>query len=348
MNKGVVIYSGQQYQVFGGGQTMTQLARAFVRRGYEVLFVPLTMWARHGGYTGAPPEPGVTEVPLSTSWDAVERFVGEHGECLWLCGLPTVAALDHLRALQGRCPTVYHIRDDWAAFREDWWRPSVEAAMATEVDVVAAITPQYQGFAGRQVVVVPNAYDPEVFQFRARLRLPERPTVVYWGSYSKLFWRDDIFHGVVRALPEWRFRLVGGYAEYWSAEGLPGNVELVGWRPLDELSAIAEQSDLGIIPFGTAVSERCDPVKAHEMCGAGLPIVACGCPAVAILGVPEAIHVEPDVAQVVRALHDIVARRVDTERQRRYAATDTWDDRVVRFEEVSGIRERDAMNLGGL
>jgi hypothetical protein len=337
--RGVVIYSGQHYRVFGGGQTTTQLARAFLRRGYEVLFVPLSMWARHGANTGTDLEAGVVEVTLDHSGEVVQDFMATHRPGLWLCGLPTKAALTQLQTVPVSWPTVYHIRDDWTAFAEDWWERETELQIAREVDEVTAITPQYAGLAGREVVVVANAHDPGLFRFRARPQAPERPRVVYWGSYGRQFWRDEIFRGIAQALPGWQFVLVGGYDHYWCPDGLPRNVERWGWRPVQEVGAIAEACDIGLIPFGTAISEHCDPIKAHEMVACGLPIVACGCPAVELLGLPACRHVEASVGAMVEALVLTQSTAVAVAEQQRFAATDTWDDRVRQFEEVVGIAQ---------
>lgn len=339
MRGGVVIYTGQEYRVFGGGQTTSQLARAFRRRDYDVLLVPLMQYAHSGGYTGRPLERGMEEVPLERSWPAVQRFLIEHPEAIWLCSLPTSEALRHLDMIDGLVATVYHVRDDWREFREYWWYPDVEAETVDRVDHVTAITPAYSGLGGRDVTVVPNAHDPALWRFRPRPRTPwDAATVIYWGSFpGGTFWRDDVFRGVVERLPSWRFVLVGGYQDYWPIETLPENVECLGWLQVDEISDCADSADLGLIPFGWPVSERCDPIKAHEMVAAGLPFVACGCPAVELLGLPECRHVAADAEAVAQALVGLAHADHNVEAQRSYAAADTWDRRVEQFEKLCGM-----------
>jgi len=332
--KGVIIYSGQEWRVFGGGQTTTQVARAFLRRGYEVLFVPLTSWAHAGGGTGEALPEGVRQVVLNRSMDPVMEFASSH-DALWWCGLPTPEALTHLAALRGRCPTVYHVRDDWEAFGEDWWSADIERETVWGCDVVTAITGQYDPHYGRPCAAVPNAYDPEVFSPQARRKCPRYPTVIYWGSFPKMFWRDDLFRGVCERLPRWKFVLVGGYADYWQ-EPLPANATCLGWHPVSELPALAAKADLGIIPFGTAVSHRCHPIKGPEMAALGLRFAACGCPGVAMDGNPAALHVDADADALAGALKALAKQAPDEAALRAYAEGATWDARVARWERLCG------------
>jgi len=245
--------------------------------------------------------------------------------------MPTQRALHHQdMAREAGAYTIYHIRDDWSAFGESWWEERTEKALAARVDAVTAITPQYDGMAEREVVVVPNAHDPTLWAYRRHTAPGASPIVVYWGSFGRDFWRDDVFREVCDLLPHWRFVLVGGYAEYKWPEP-PANVMLAGWQPLAALPFYASQADFGIIPFGTAISHRCDPIKAHEFCAAGLPFVACGCPAVELLGIPGARHVATNGQAVAEALCSLRLSREEAEAQRQYALTDTWDERVDRF-----------------
>ena len=313
---GIIIYSWQQFGMFGGGPTTSQIARSFRDVGWDVIFLNWTGLDDGVLETGA--EHGIQE--LSTKDFSVEdlrRFLYSHERALWWCGLPSRPAIAHWEEVWRSFPqvaTIYHIRDWWPNFAVSEWNDRHnEIALAGSVDVVSGIAPQYAGYFPENpninVSIIPNGADPDLFTYKPRKHVPAIGTAIYWGSYCSDFWDDKLFREVARRLPKWTFRLIGGYERHWNPQGLPPNVERLGWQRLERLDDFAQKADIGIIPFlDNPIARHCDPIKAWEYAACGLPMIGSGPMALATNGCPNAVSIAPNADEWVRTLSDIHER----------------------------------------
>lgn len=99
----------------------------------------------------------------------------------------------------------------------------------------------------------------------------DRVTAVFIGSGGKPWHGLDVLIQIARALPEWRFVLVGPHG----LSDRPANVEFTGPLPPGQLSDVIASAD---IAFGSlamsrsGLSEAC-PLKVRDYLAAGVPTV---------------------------------------------------------------------------
>lgn len=188
---------------------------------------------------------------------------------------------------------------------------------------------EYGALPDRQVVIAPNGVEPERFadlpappQARARLNLPEAPTVLCAGHlYAGR--GADLFLALARALPQARFLWLGGRKEdvaAWRARaeaaGLP-NVRFAGFVPNQDLPLWLAAADVLLMPYGrvigisTGVGRSADvasPMKMFEYLAAGRAILTSDLPVLReVLCEENAVFCPPeDVPAWERALRALL------------------------------------------
>ena len=103
---------------------------------------------------------------------------------------------------------------------------------------------------------------------------PNGPIAIYVGALDE--WFDEaLLASVARALPGWRFVLVGPPRLPFAALRALPNVAFLGPRPPQEVPPHLWHATVGIIPFRrTPLIETVQPLKLYEYLAAGLPVVA--------------------------------------------------------------------------
>lgn len=254
---------------------------------------------------------------------------------------PTAAALD------AGCRVV-RIADDTAAFRDS--SPALAALEAEAIagaDLVFAVSRaalERVAAVNEKVVRLPNGVDAERFATRfsepAEVMGFRRPRVLYVGAVE--YWFDlAMFSQCARANPAADFIVVGpDPRSMLSSAEMPANVHYLGARPYDQIPAIMQSCDVGIIPFvRDAMVDSIHPIKVYEYLAAGLKVVATRWTELEEMGAPvELAEPEGLPLAVTRALADPAEGR---EARVRFAHANTWDARydVVRKRVAACMRK---------
>lgn len=129
----------------------------------------------------------------------------------------------------------------------------------------------------RQITTVTNGVDFPVFaQYQRQSWPPEGPlTIGYTGSIDERF-DTDLMEAVVRMCPEFEFRFVGRVANEAVLKRLStyDNVKFDPPVSPDEVPAIMQQMDVGIIPYlKNELTRFVYPLKINEFLAMGIPVV---------------------------------------------------------------------------
>ncbi|MFT7462475.1 MAG: GT2 family glycosyltransferase/glycosyltransferase involved in cell wall biosynthesis [Pseudohongiellaceae bacterium] len=196
------------------------------------------------------------------------------------------------------------------------------------------------------VALVPNACDYDYFCQRPDEVFADsegRQVIGYIGAIAD--WFDvELIAAVARAYPECLVLLVG--ADTCGAEARLRryeNVQFEGEVSYDRLTHYVYGMDVCTIPFQVIpLTIATNPVKVFEYLAAGREVVSTALPEVAMLGDVAAIVAENHesfVQGVGTALKRVGRKKAVTARQR-FAAENTWAQRVQSFDEHVGEMPR--------
>ncbi len=268
-------------------------------------------------------------------------------DVLYTRNLPTVLA-----ALRwGAAPVVYETYRPWPDQRPRraplfrWIFEHERFLGAVLHSDLAARSYRRIGAADAQLLVAHNGYDPARLapvlsrsEARARLGLPDRPTVTYAGHISPAKGLGLVLD-LAEALPEAQFVLVGSKGEgpvERRAAALP-NIRVVPWQPFSETVPYLYAADVLLIPPTRgpleAVGNTVLPMKTFLYMAAGRPVFGPATPdleEVLTDGVSARLVPPDDLAAAITALRDLLA---DVDLQHRLADAaradvQTWDERA--------------------
>jgi GT2 family glycosyltransferase/glycosyltransferase involved in cell wall biosynthesis len=240
---------------------------------------------------------------------------------------------------------VYDCLDEHEAFGAN--RPGLlgeaEPELVRRADLVTATSEVLRARLAREstnALLLPNAADAALVETpgRAAARRGTPLTVGYVGAVDD--WFDaELFEGVARMRPDWRFEIVGGRegGREDLAKGLP-NVTFHGERPYAELPALRARFDVEIIPFRlSALTHAVDPVKLYEAAAAGRPVVATALDALRPHADAGIVRLAATAGELAAAIADEVARAPENAARRRaFAARNTWDHRAEALDAAVG------------
>ena len=255
--------------VHGGGSTCAQIARAYVRAGYNVIFFS----------PESPMHPVVhgEVVEVRTDWCDYGKLKSEAtADDILHIALPCVEAECMLADFGGHA--LYHCRDNWDIWYNQskhapdwrWYVPGLEGQLIYDVDISYGVSPALQYYIGADAVLS-NAYDPCIFKW-----VDHRPPVkraVLWG-FSGGFVDFTLIQQVAALTPDIEYVLIGDGGG--PVDDPDTNVRFLGPRQIDELPAIAEQCDVGLVLRHGPVAEYMCPIKSWEYLGSGLRFVSAG------------------------------------------------------------------------
>ena len=327
--KKVYLVAGHSMEIHGGGSTCAQMARAWTRRGYGVVYVAPDA---HGGFCSdvAP----ILELPLGALSGFAERgqpYRGKEHDILHLA-LPSRAGFEFAKGFPGK--VFYHCRDNWSLWMEhgihNW--PWYEAGLEAEIISVMpsfAVSPRLHDEKGT-TTILENGYDPWVFQWQDHQARSSH--VITWG-FSGGFVDQRLLEAIIRVTPDIKYTLVGKASSLNMDIRKLANTNITGEVPMDHLPALAAEADLGLIVRKGDVAEYMCPIKSWEYLGSGLRFVSVG---------PDYPSRENNPACVAGGLHDL-----DTIVEAIYnayvllpdlgkedALPHTWDERLGFVEEV--------------
>ena len=150
-----------------------------------------------------------------------------------------------------------------------------------------------------------------------------RPRVGFVGGIDAHTFDPNLFLGVVRALPQVQFVMVGGCSlpEGWCPHP---NVHCLGRKPYDEVAAYMAACDALIMPWNRSDwIKGCSPIKLKEYLAAGRPVVTTDFPALAEYR--DLVRVAADAPGFAAALSDALAAAHDGRAQRERVRFESWD-----------------------
>lgn len=322
----VILIAGHEMGIHGGGSTCAQIARAYTRARFHVIYV-----APDSPYRYHPI--GIHEVPLEgfrlTCWgDMMDDSSVLH------IALPCEEALQLVPGWSGK--KFYHCRDNWGQWVVDqgkiwdWWDPNVEEEIIESVDYSFAVSPRLAADVLGNDQVVHNGYDPTVFSWTDR-DPDEVSNVVTWG-FSGGFFDSAMFRKIARADQSITYTVIGRESGLSRRTTRLDNVNFVGPQPMTKLPEFAAEADAGIIVRESAgVPEYMDPIKGWEFLGSGLPFVSVGPSYPNNETNPACLHVSSDVQMIVERLKNVYSLLNMCEED---AKRNTWDRRVEQILEA--------------
>ncbi|MGG5812192.1 glycosyltransferase [Falsiroseomonas sp. CW058] len=244
----------------------------FGRTGDRLLQVPLNIFARIAGVVAA-------------------RAPGRHR--LLIGSMPDLELCRNIGLFRHHgWRYVYECRDEWEEFAAvgsaGWYDEAFERHATAQAERVFCVSPSLQAKMRRyttdaaKVLVSPNATTDEFLAATAALRPaarrrhaaapPAQPLVGYFGHLTEQWFDWGALLHAAAALPEARFEIIGFDMPRIA---LPGNVVHLGSRTHEEIIAIAQRWDVGLIPFKPGrLSRGVDPIKVYEYLALGLKVVS--------------------------------------------------------------------------
>jgi glycosyltransferase involved in cell wall biosynthesis len=320
------------------GQRATNLAREFTNRGVPVVF-GAWRWGPRDTIRGNGDTEGILQLPL----DQITRYPDELFSSLAGCERMLIIEFPHPDFVELMATanaqgwiTVYDAIDDWGSFasvgQAPWYEEAAEKSLAANVDFVASVS---QTLAGKirssgvmDVLIVPNGMVEGIDIVGEKRQLRRGAvTLGYWGYVTNAWFNWPLIIETAREVPDWVFYICG-YGDGLVGRRLPENVVVLGKTPQTALASIAENLDVGLVPFLPGqVSDAADPVKVYEYLAMGLPVV--------VTGVKPPIGAEDHVLQARdgdefrRLIRQAAAMRgVRADERRAYAQARTWGKRL--------------------
>ncbi|MFQ6550227.1 glycosyltransferase family 4 protein [Aestuariibius sp. 2305UL40-4] len=147
--------------------------------------------------------------------------------------------------------------------------------------VTEPVAAHARAMGAKDVIVVPNAVDPERFPTSAPLAAAPF-TIGFLGSLKP--WHGlptlvEAFTRVHAARPEARLLIIGDGPERSAIEdalgraGLRDSAEFTGLLPASAVPAALARLDVGTAPYGATEAFYFSPLKIYEYMAAGLPVV---------------------------------------------------------------------------
>lgn len=337
----VYLFAGHNQELNGGGGIAAQLARAYVRAGYNVLYLSYD----------SPNSPvvrnGITEVSVNRCDFGRMKFDMTEHDILHAV-VPCPIAYRVLEDFGGRA--VYHALDNWdvwvaqANYRWTWpwYTPGLEAKFIRDSDISYAVSPALAGYLGVHNVLS-NAYDPCIFKW-----VDHKPPVrraVMWG-YSAGYANTNLISDVARLTPDVEYVLIGRRTTSPPIAHDITNVLEVGAKTIGQLPAIAQNSQVGLVFRYGEVAEYMCPTKSWEYLGSGLRFVSAGYD-YPNSGYNPACAVSPttdpqDVADTITNVYELIPEL--TEEQ---AIQHTWDRRIAQVRADIGHNDVSGMLADG-
>jgi len=229
---------------------------------------------------------------------------------------------------------IYDCRDDWEEFSKvgmaRWFNAEVERGLVSECDitfcVAGPLVAKMRGLApGSRVELMPNAVEADFLPEGYR-RQPKagRPIVGYFGHLAAAWFDWQAFAEIVRRCPQYDFEVIGHSAP--QDVQLPGNAELLGPKPWDQLHEFACRWSAAVIPFRMGrLADGVDPIKIYEYLAFGVPVVSFRMPQIS--DYPYTTTVD-NVSAFCDALENACATKTDSAVIDAFLARNTWEVRV--------------------
>jgi polysaccharide pyruvyl transferase WcaK-like protein/glycosyltransferase involved in cell wall biosynthesis len=320
------------------GQRATNLALECGRRGIPVVFAAWKWDTSPWIHQDRLPD-RILQVPIDQLVKYPDDLLVSFPECerivIFEFPHPEFASLMASANAQGWM-TIYDVIDDWQGFQHmgqaPWYDEAVEMLVAGSADMVTCVnrnlSRKVTDFGRDDALVLPNGLVDGIDVVTEKRGLRRgKITLGYWGHLTSSWLDWELIRKTAQAEPDWVF-YIAGYGDQFRPMRLPENVIFLGKVPQRGLSSIAENLDIGIVPFIPGkLSEGADVIKTYEYLAMGLPVVITGveAPEGASRHVLRAGSREDFCLQVRKAA---AMRGVGAEERKAYAQARTWGKRL--------------------
>lgn len=329
-----VILTQTPFAASGSDHRAAQFARAWLARGWQVVYVQTGEAGLWQGRRLAPPglalmgiESG--EALLQLASPPRGRYVGVITSAHPLFE-PWVEALE-----AGGAELVYDMVEDGEAYRGPHsLELGTEARLAGLADVLTAPTlgtaAVLEARCGRTVHTVPDGVDRQLFdRRRARPRPPDlpsgRPLLLYVGALWDTIFNWRLLQAVVEAYPSASIVLVGEYADQ-CPYAVPAHLHILGSRARSALAAYLQAADVVFFPLVCRPGQT--PPRPAEVLAAislGKPVVTAAYGEhVSWPGLTVASDASGFVASIARALEN----PLDVSVADALATANSWEQRL--------------------
>lgn len=262
---------------------------------------------------------------------------------LWL-SLPS--AVDYVGHLQ-ESKVIYYCGDDFselAGVDHDFVSECEVALMNKAHHVLVASQALWTKFAGIQdwlekLVLLEHGVDVELFTSPcppAEVTQGERPIAGFYGSIAD--WLDlALLAKAAKALPNWRFVLIGQVETDISLIENLANVEIYPAVPHQELPRYAQHWQASLLPFRDCGQiQACNPLKLKEYLACGRPVISTPFPAVdqyrQVVDIVRNTHELIEAIQRCQSSH--LANDYQQAKQRASVAHESWEMKAFQVNEL--------------
>lgn len=347
--KGVILMlSGVPFTDSGGGQRCSQLAMAFARQNYKVIFVniypsfeerrKLFFNIDYSLFEFYSLEDFSTEDFL----DRYSRFQNLNVISILEFPHPRLLPLvGELKAgLRDNLTVIYDYIDNWrSTLGWDWYSEETEGTVIETSDhlVASAQTLKEDLYArtGRSIALIPNAvnqhlFNPHVMHERPGDLPAAKSIVMYIGALWGGWFDWDLVAHCADTIRDAQFVFVGGVDENKAKEFSKNrpNVHFLGLKPQTELPAYLAYATACHIPFTVDhITKYVNPLKVYEYLAMHKPVVVTDMPE--LKGI-SGVHVCSNTDEYVQAIANAITdSTVDKDTIDKFIQKNNWDSRVT-------------------
>jgi hypothetical protein len=299
----------------------------------------------------APDSGAVIQIPNDLFQNFAHRIAefgaGSGAALLSIPDSASVPLCNNLNAMGWR--TIYEARDDWEEFARAgaarWYHVAIERALSRTADITVAVSPPLRakcvafGADGKKSFVLANGAGPVFCEhhqlLHGRSRDNEQKTRVgYFGHLTTQWFDWGALFAAAREMPDTTFDIIGhGHVP----RVVPENVRLLGAKSHDDIIPLAENWDVGIIPFTPGkLANAVDPIKIYEYFCLRLKVVSVFMEQ--IEGYPNTFLYEQS-HEFLPTLRKALGADFDVESNSAFVDTASWSYRMGELETlIDGIK----------
>ena len=293
----IVILSQLQYYTSGGGQRGAQLAKAFAKSGFDVLY----LYAADNYYSFDLDFIDYVSLHLPIMYFTEQRLAELlRTDAIAILEHPNKVFLPYMRALKSKgIKTVYEHIDNWETeLGEDWYSRDDYLTIINEADVLTAsarnLCEMVEEDSGRNAVYIANAVNTELFDPSKHYDVPAdmplgKKTLLYYGHGAGSWLDWDLLYDTAELCPDCSFvAIIIVFDMPFTERKCPDNVHILAEKPQSELPAYLAACDFAVLHFkASEVGRYVSPIKVFEYLAMHKPVLATPLPEIA--GYPNVI-----------------------------------------------------------
>lgn len=290
----ILIFSNVEFIDGGGSKRPANLARAFLKRGYKVVFVNIYPSYESKRFKYEEVEKNLSNIEFIDINDfKVSEFFQKHSCDFVINELPHYSTLPIIKEIREKKPGIKIIIetiDNWqTSLGGSWYKPEIEKEifqLSDKITVTArALIDIISQRADKEIVYSPNAVNTDIFDYTKKYSRPKdlpkgKPIVFYmgalWGS-----WIDfNLLEKCIDKYQEYNFVFVGDGMSNILKDKLSQykNFFRLGLKPVLSMPSYIQHSNLCIVPFkfkdDTKIVETVSPLKLFEYVAMMKPVLA--------------------------------------------------------------------------